>query len=445
MPQNLVDTDITNIVQKEPNDLANHEVFGEVATKVSEMQRTDSIRDANLLLGYLNNAVLSNHEFEKKHPDFFKKYQGLVTWLKFIIVHTLLDEDLFRLFRDNLIIGFELGFDLREKVKKIFIISWDPLLRGVKRDFILKALSENKEQLGKNTIKMRDGKFEPLNVANLLLDYNRLAKSDGPRDSLEEANYLNESTSAKQLSKGERDLALKILQLYDFVRFPPLEELVREMALSPVTFPNEPKEIKSKRGLPIKPLLSPSDKTPVAINASIDALEILRQKYQSYRIQRQKVLQLEDEILVKTKGDPEGIKKELAAASRNRDKERLIASIKVLARQGALISSWQNSQAWQQAVSDYIVKKYSNKDNNQDVANAVSNLKINLGTPEVMAEFLQYLLKEKLGMTENDSALVGSEIGQILKGDYQSMAYGNEESGSFEWKKNKIEDQQLVG
>ena len=444
MPKDFVKIDINEILQLKSEELADDDTTSGFTSRILEIERTQNHSEAGKLINFLENILNTNKDFERDHHNYYKEYRDLVLWLKFISLHLLLDDDIYRLVKDNLLTGIDLEIDVRSEIKQLFKASWDPFLRGEKRDLLLKAFSQNEQLLGDFKLIFSEDRQKPATVANLILAYNQFAKSEDVRGGLEEANFLDNSPSASSLTGGNRERALKILQLYDFVRFPPLEEMAREMVNSP--FSATTATVPGKRGLPLQPLAVPGGDSRIEpISSTLDPLDMLKQKYQSYRIQRQKVLQLEDAIIVKSKGDPEGIKKELAAASRSRDKERLIASIKVLARQGALISSWQNSQAWQQAVSDYILKKYSNKNNKQDVATAISNMKINLGSPEVMAEFLQYLLKEKLGMTENDSALVGSEIGQILKGDYQSMAYGNEESGSFEWKKNKIEDQQLVG
>jgi hypothetical protein len=156
------------------------------------------------------------------------------------------------------------------------------------------------------------------------------------------------------------------------------------------------------------------------------------------------VLELEDGILVRTQGEVEQIKKELAVASRNDEKNKVIACVKIMARQKALITALRDNPAWLEAVSGYIVSKYGQQYNPEDVTAALSNIKMDLTAPAALSEFLQYLLKDKLKMGENDSALVGVEIGQLLGDQYQGLAYGSQETGSFEWTKNKIEDQRLV-
>ena len=75
---------------------------------------------------------------------------------------------------------------------------------------------------------------------------------------------------------------------------------------------------------------------------------------------------------------------------------------------------------------------------------AVANLKMEAKNPAAISELLQYILKEKLKLNENDSALIGVEIGQLLGEAYQSLAYGNQVTGSFEWSQNKIVDKKLV-
>lgn len=191
-----------------------------------------------------------------------------------------------------------------------------------------------------------------------------------------------------------------------------------------------------------KPVLRKKESVPPV--SSLDSMELLKQKYQQYREQRRDVLRIEDGILVRTQGEVERIKKELATASRNNNKDKVIACLKIMARQKALITALHDNPAWFEAVSSYIVSKYGKQYEPDDVAESLSNLKMDSGTPAALSEFLQYLLKDKLKMSENDSALVGVEIGQLLGDQYQGLAYGNQETGSFEWIKNKIEEQKLV-
>ena len=169
-------------------------------------------------------------------------------------------------------------------------------------------------------------------------------------------------------------------------------------------------------------------------------LLLLKQKYQSYLNQRQHIMDLEIDLALKTQGDTAQIINKLMKASDNRDGDQLIACLLILARQKTMVTALRESTGW----TGYVQEKYSKLYNTQVVADAISNLKLDPVDPAALSEFLQYFLKERLKMSENDSALVGVEIGQILKDKYQGIAYGNQVAGIFEWTKIKIENQRFI-
>jgi len=446
MTKDITKKGIDEVMQLTVDDLADIEMYGQLASRVLEIERTSRYDEAVKLFNFLQNTLEAHRNFEVQNSRLHKKYQALIVWLKFVALHVLLDDDLYTLFKDHLLEGVRLEIDIRQGVKNLFKTSWDPYLRGEKRDIMLKAFSSNSEQFSpyKFVLGTTDRQL-PATVANLILDYNRLSKSDTQRGGLEEASYFNQSPNVRMFSPRDRGAALKILQIYDFVRFPPLEELASEMVVSPVKLPGAVSEIAPKRGLPQTPLAAPlpaREERPPAV--TVEPLGLLKQKYQSYRSQRQSILRIEDEILVQTQGDAERLKKELALASRQNDRRRAIACLKILAREKALVTALRDNPSWFTAVAEYIQKKYGGRYRADEVYYAVSNMKLEPTAPAAISEFLQYLLKEKLQMSESDSALVGVEIGQLLGEQYQGLAYGNQETGNFEWTKNKIVDKKLV-
>lgn len=173
------------------------------------------------------------------------------------------------------------------------------------------------------------------------------------------------------------------------------------------------------------------------------SLDRLRSQYESFRAQRSTVLSIEDELLVRTKGDTEALKRELSAAVREKDQKRTIACLKILSAQKTLATSLKDSKVWFDSLADYIREKYSKKVSTEEIEKAIGAMKVDSSAPSVVSEFLQLLLIDKLGMDVADAALVASDIGQLLGSEYQAIAYGSEESGTFEWSKNEIKDGKL--
>ncbi len=174
------------------------------------------------------------------------------------------------------------------------------------------------------------------------------------------------------------------------------------------------------------------------------ALTLLKSRYTRYRQSQAGVLAEEDRLMATTRGDIQNLKQALAAASREGSPETLVAALKILCHQDALVSALQSSKAWLTATANYIEQKYDGRGTAANIQKASRAIQAGQVTPQVVSEFLQYLLIEKLKMTGNDAALVGVHIGQLLGGEYEQMAYGNQDTGHFEWAQHEITEQGLV-
>jgi len=383
-------------------------------------------------------------------------YPGVLKILRFLSLPVLSEEEIKSLLQHHLADVLDVkNFDIVERLKRKFLVlPWD-YRDQIKKD-ILQVLHNNSERLTSSKIRVEEREAPPT-IANWLKNFIRNFGSDKV-DKLKKAQYLTNDPNVVALNREEKNKITNLLNLYDSLKISSLTPegtdpfityiedgrikslengRIIDLGISITPEGEEKGGSLQKKGLPRK--LDIPRATPPA-----DPLEFLKQKYSTYRRQRERVLKLEDEILVKTQGNAENIKKELAVASRNDEKNKVIACVKIMARQKALITALGDNPAWFEAVSGYIISKYGQQYNPEDVTAALSNLKMDLTAPAALSEFLQYLLKDKLKMSENDSALVGVEIGQLLGDQYQGLAYGNEETGSFEWTKNKIEDQRLV-
>lgn len=415
-------------------DLSKKETLAEIKALVSEYIENNNVDEARDLLVVLQKLLAEKEEFSEDQPD-YKQYKNMVVLLKLIVLYTLPEKDVAILLKNSLLLAIQNNIDMADKLDIFLYLHKDNLTGYQSRRSFITAMVENTEKVGEAPLQKESSSITiPPLVGNWLKNFFGSYPSGKELARLEEVEYVNNNVNAKKLSQPDKDLLLKILRVYDHIRFPRLARAavretgpVKARTVSPVA-----------REKPTAPAVEPAAGLPA------DPIALLKQKYQVYRQQREPVLQLEDKILVKTEGDLEAIKKELATASRNNDRNGVVACVKILARQKALASSLKESQSWWQAVADYIEKKYTEQYEPKEIKQAISNLKLEPTTPAILSEFLQYLLKEKLRLSENDSALVGVEIGQLLGGVYQSLAYGNSETGNFEWIKNKIENNKLV-
>lgn len=396
---------------------------------------------------FVQQLDLDNYDQELSSLE--KEYLVWVSKLRFAVLTQYSDREVESFFEQRIYdaAGLE-ELDIWE-VTRIKLI--DVLIenRDVYKDRLRKALLRNIQPVpAQFAMVISNNKLES-NVKNWFRDYFSQVGTE-ETDKLKQAQYFSNSPNFIKLADKDKEKLKILIHLYHRLGISSwtpegVEETMTMMDKNGQLFDLQDGIFVRMDKETSKPLLKEKEPvSPVSQVSPIDPMELLKQKYQTYRTQRQPVLKLEDGILVKTQGDVENIKKELAVASRNNDENRVVACLKILARQKVLQTALVGNPAWFEAVSNYIAPKYGQQYEPEEVTAALSNLKMNPTTPAAVSEFLQYLLIEKLGLSQDASALVGVEIGQILGDEYQGLAYGNQETGSFEWTKNKIESEKLV-
>jgi len=409
----------------------------ELVVLVNEYKENNNIGDSRDLLIILEKLFAENSDFAEDHTELFEKYQQQLVLLKAIIISVLHEKEIIPFLKTGLLASLANDIDLMDKINTFFYLHKDNITGYEARKSFIAAVLQNNERFGLEKLEKDGGaKTEKPFIKNWLKDFYGSYPANKELTRLEEIEYASNNINAKSLSTDDKKILLKLLRFFNFLRFPqPLESVVRE------TGPAKTRTAPPVQKAPVKAEPAPVQKVEKQEEEELptgDPITLLKQKYQVYRQQREVVLKLEDQLMVKTQGDPEAVKRELATASRNGDKNNVIACLKLLASQKVLADSLRQNPAWWKAVSDYITKKYSDKFNQHEVGRALVNAKINSTSPAVISEFLQYLLKEKLRISENDSALIGVELGQLLGDVYQSIAFGNPETGNFEWITNKI-------
>ncbi|XOU94422.1 MAG: hypothetical protein ACNFW9_06365 [Candidatus Kerfeldbacteria bacterium] len=406
------------------NQLSNQPIFDEINKEIDRYIEMDNISDAKDLLDELNDILGTI-----KSSELTDQYKIVVNKLKYICLSILPERKVAYLFENSLISGIELEIDIFGKLDVLFNLLRDRETGFETHRLLARNIGNNNEKLGNSKIKVsNENKLSNPTLANWIRDFSSTLTNNEIPSYLEEAEYINSNSNVKSLSVSEKESLKNILRLYNYLRFP-----VRK----------EDKVIETGHHVGKDELKLPNDDKPDKTYSG-NPLEILKEKYNEYRRARWNILRLEDEILVATKGDIELIKKELASAARLSQQDRLIACTKILARQDSLAEALGNSPAWVNALGENIISKYTRTNEPSDISVVVSQLKDNVSAPAVISEFLQYLLIDKLGMSDSDSALVAIDIGQLLGENYQIMVFGNQENGSFEWTKNRIVNQELV-
>ncbi len=439
MGKNISDMDIDQVIKLTPHDLLDSESYGRIGQKVLDIERASLYSDAVKLSAFLQNFLDKNLPLEQRYTDLFSRYRKLILWLKGIALPFIENQDLETIFSSNLLALFNLDIDVREKLRILFKGWWDPFLRGEKRGILLRAMGRNMEKIGKYTMQVEQGRSVSSTVSSVIADYNRLSRPDEQRGNIEEMYYLSHSANIRQFSKEDREKVLKILQVYNFVRYPPVEEFAREMVVSPVTTGLQASGILSQRSevFPKPPVSKQDARLPSRPKNSVRTRRTLAELL-TFAKERMASPFAEEQKLRQSLGDdPVKIKKELVEALRKRDRAHLVACILLLARIGRLQDALKQSESWRQTVAGYAEKKYPE-------ARVREFIDARPTDPIIISEFLQYLLQDRLNMAADEAAIVGMELGDIMGGEYKLMAYADEAEGTFLWAPHAVENGKLV-
>lgn len=121
----------------------------------------------------------------------------------------------------NLINSIKLGINVRESLERIigpyeFQLGPD---KESRRGWIY-ALERNQEKLGTKAVTLDTGTMQPT-VENWLKSYNLNQPLTKGRAKFNQINFLNTSKDAAQLSKEDNQILKELIEIYDWLLFPP--------------------------------------------------------------------------------------------------------------------------------------------------------------------------------------------------------------------------------
>ncbi len=143
---------------------------------------------------------------------------------------------------ENLVDSIKLGVNVSECLKKIlgiyeFRVGPD---KETRRGWIY-SLENNQEKLGDKPLSLDVGAVQPT-IQNWLKSYNTNQPLTVNRDKFNQINFFNNNRQASQLNNTDKEVLKQILEIYDWLLFPPP---------GPAVIPEEPGEqTKTTGGLP---------------------------------------------------------------------------------------------------------------------------------------------------------------------------------------------------
>jgi hypothetical protein len=163
--------------------------------------------------------------------DLQKKYINLLKVLKLIALKSLSDLGQENFFAEQILDIFKIDFiDVKEQIGLVFSSYFEAsdIIENL-RGLFLKGLEKNQELLGQGNIKITisgEVRMVKPSLQNWLFDYNtsvHINKELKKRAGYEQINYATGSLNVRTLDKENRDVLLKVIQLYDWLKFDPLK------------------------------------------------------------------------------------------------------------------------------------------------------------------------------------------------------------------------------
>ncbi|MFH1111798.1 MAG: hypothetical protein V1712_01870 [Patescibacteria group bacterium] len=225
----------------------------------AEVQRTLlAPGDAQDILAQLA-KIKNDQQFVAESPALYRGWQEVMDYLSFIALLFLSPTEVERLFKIRLLFAVRKGLNLQDIVYTYLAVLGDDLTNGEQRQLLISALCSNEEYLGQ-----RFGHLVPFGsasqlspvVKNWLIDYELAEAGKENRGALEQSEYLSKSKNVSALTADEKKLLIKVIKLYDFLRFEPafLPSLELEVGLRKPSEPTLKPRVVSTTELPLAPL-----------------------------------------------------------------------------------------------------------------------------------------------------------------------------------------------
>ncbi len=410
----------------------------------------------------LGDTVSFLTEFRKKVATFTKlgsppspltqRYEQLVRYLEFTTLPFQPLPKIGELLRQHVLFALAWGIDLRDRLTLLYLYSLPDgeYVSGI-RQTIRQSLKSNVERLGTNPISQGPGATVPSEVRHWLADYESSFPADQARGSVDEVGYLNQSGNVRPLSEVDRDTLLKLIQFYDFLIFPPLEEVaprVTRLPEQPLPIPGTaPRPVSLRRTpppaapaavpVPVPPAPAVRSIAPVPTPASAprpktaEGPSSLVDRYAFSNEDADKIWRAQNELLAEIGRGTLDVRAEFSGAVSSGNKLRAVGLVVVLAQTKDLDRAAQADGEFRESLG----QQYGEP--------AAAALSRGAFSPAHAAAYLRFLFQGKLGFTEDDGAKLGAWIGNILGGEYTRIVYFDYKTGAFHWSPVKAANDEL--
>ena len=156
----------------------------------------------------------------KSDESAIKKYLPILCALRLISLISVSDNEKKIFLGDNIITLLNQNYvNVKFWLKFVFsaYAAEDETQQDLQKLFV-SSLSESSALISEKNIQITTGQVRPL-VKNWIYDYNAYVPLNKERSASDETAYINQSPNTKLLTPDQRNLLLKLLRIYDWLRF----------------------------------------------------------------------------------------------------------------------------------------------------------------------------------------------------------------------------------
>ena len=375
--------------------------------------------------------------------DVQQNLERLLVLLQFLSLPSQSNEVVTRLFEKyiaDVLVDPIIDIDNRLQAKLIMV----PLTeRDEFKNLLIRYLRQNEQILSKNQIKV-DDENRPASVGNVIQEFLNIG---GLEDTgvVAQSSYMMRSKFYQKLNQEDREKINQLLKIFQKLSLSSLTpegyeqvevfigpegkiQVLEQGILSDLDF--------SKSSLPVQQLSIPQEDQEVEAKQSNASAEKntdgiktdILQAYQGDKRFEKKVVkeyrQLEAEV-----ADSAALQEEFFKAVQAKKETRTLAILRLLANRNEFDGLLTANEKLHKFLVATWAKRYGRE--------FAENFHKNATSIEHIRLFLQYVLQERLGMSEPDAAREGLKLAGIFvkagKNEYNKMAYFDATSKMFKW------------
>lgn len=415
IPFSTID-DIVTDAQISYEDLLDKKTVQGFKHLVGECYLSAEAGPAQELINFFDNQLHTYSTLQQDSPEVFKTYQDLRWLLVLVAMAVMPNEEIRQFFTKHFLRTLDIlptvgsyEPDVRDDLDRYFSITNDGFYKGKFRQLVSNYLQQNEEKLGDYSIQAgAGGTQQSSTLGNWIKDYERYFPSFTVHSSLERLKYLNEGVNSKKLNQVDKARLTRILEAYDFVRFPviALKEMGRGAMLERT--PSPPAAVQPVKSLSAKDLLA---------NVEAEFTAAAQQIRSQTEEDPQKLIRIFYDNLFPVPGV-------------SYDRRKVVGSLALLASSGMLIRILTEPSPIKKAFVQYLQEEKEPKD--------LEGFNLAPISPLSVGKFLKFVLMRRLKMGDTEAAQIAVHISNILKSagktEYMGMAYYDQEGESFKWK-----------